>query len=194
MLGGQGDETPNAEPGSTKFLGDGATTSPASVGPLVKRAPDTEPVNAAGESSVAREERLVISRLHRQGVRLEPGAQLKRQEWDLYPELLSYLRDSSNWMPELMKASSSIQARSDGAPSRLALERIEADSILWELGLQEGDVIVLIDSEIPQFGPSNVLDHIGKADAVLAALDRGEAFSLTVLRHDRPVHLVFRSP
>ena len=193
-MAGQEVETPGARLGTSRSLGEGATTSPSPIGPLAPRLPDTGPVNAAGESAAAREERLLIARLHRQGVRLEPGDQLKRQEWALYPEQISYLLDSSNWMPELMKARSSIQARGDGAPSRLSLERIEADSILWDLGLREGDVIVLIDGQIPQFSPTKALDYIRKADAVLAGLDRGEAFSLTVLRRNRPVHLVFRSP
>lgn len=184
--------TPIATLGSARAPGDDAMT-PSAVGLLAPHWPETSHGQPTGGSAAAREESLLIQRLRRQGIQVEDGDTLSRQEWDLYPELVTYLRDSSNWLPELMKASSSIQPRGDGDPTRLLLERIEADSILWELGLQEGDLILLIDGEIPRFSAIAALDSIRKADALLTTLDRGESISVTVLRQDRPVHLVYQS-
>lgn len=150
------------------------------------------PARKPPETAAQREERRLLSRLVRQGVPAEATGRLQRQERVIGPELMNQLSDSSNWMTELMKASSSIQSRRDGEPTRLALERVEADSILWELGLQEGDVIVLIQGEIPHFSPTHALDYIRQADAALAAFDQGEPITLTVLRRGQPVHLVYQ--
>jgi hypothetical protein len=150
------------------------------------------PASNLAESAAQREERRLLNHLRQQGVSAEARGQLRRQEVVLAPELMSHLTDSSNWMPELMKASSSVQSRRDGEPTRLALDRVEADSILWELGLQEGDVIVLVQGEIPHFSPTRALDYIRQADAALAAFDQGEPITLTVLRRGQPVHLVYQ--
>lgn len=165
----------------------------ASEGPPVPEASDAPPsARKPPETAAWREERRLLSRLVRQGVPVEATGRLQRQERVIAPELMNQLSDSSNWMSELMKASSSIQSRRDGEPTRLALERVEADSILWELGLQEGDVIVLIQGEIPHFSPTRALDYIRQADAALAAFDQGEPITLTVLRRGQPVHLVYQ--
>ena len=150
------------------------------------------PASNLAESAAQREERRLLNHLRQQGVPAEARGQLRRQEVVLAPELMSHLTDSSNWMPELMKASSSVQSRRDGEPTRLALDRVEADSILWELGLQEGDVIVLVQGEIPHFSPTRALDYIRQADAALAAFDQGKPITLTVLRRGQPVHLVYQ--
>ncbi|NCA90318.1 MAG: hypothetical protein EOM92_15865 [Gammaproteobacteria bacterium] len=144
------------------------------------------------ETAAQREERRLLNRLRQQGVPAEARGQLRRQEVVIAPDLMSHLTDSSNWMPELMKASSSVRSRQDGEPTRLALDRVEADSILWELGLQEGDVIVLVQGKIPHFSPTHALDYIRQADAALAAFDQGEPITLTVLRRGQPVHLVYQ--
>lgn len=192
--GGQGDATPSAAGAqhSPSPRGEGAAHSPANLGSLAPVLPKTSSPLAAGEGAAAREERLLVSRLRRQGVLAEGAESLTRQELVLYPELLTRIADSSNWMPELMKASSSILPRGDGEPTLLSLDRVAADSVLWEFGLREGDVIALIDGEIPRFSPPRALDYIRKADEVMAALDKGEPASLTVLRHGQPLHLVFR--
>ncbi|MFZ1573771.1 MAG: hypothetical protein WAT36_00705 [Chromatiaceae bacterium] len=170
----------------------GSAHSPANLGSLAPSLPKTTSPLVVGEGAAAREERLLISRLRRQGVIPEGAGSLTHQERVLYPELLTHIADSSNWMPELMKASSSILPRGDGEPTLLSLDRVAADSVLWEFGLREGDVIALIDGEIPQFSPTRVLDYIRKADEVMATLDKGGPASLTILRHGQPLHLVYR--
>ena len=160
--------------------------------PVAEASGPAVPASNPPETAAQREERQLLNRLRRQGVPTAARGQLRRQEVVLAPELMSHLIDSSNWMPELMKASSSIQSRPDGEPTRLALDRVEADSILWELGLQEGDVIVLIQGQIPHFSPTQALDYIRQADAALAAFDQGQPITLTVLRRGQPVHLVFQ--
>ena len=167
-----------------------AETDSATPAPEASEAPP--PARKPPETAARREERRLLSRLVRQGVTVEATGRLQRQERVIAPELMNQLSDSSNWMSELMKASSSIQSRRDGEPTRLALERVDADSVLWELGLQEGDVIVLIQGEIPHFSPTRALDYIRQADAALVAFDQGEPITLTVLRRGQPVHLVYQ--
>ena len=188
-------EVPPAADGAHKpssLLGDGAASAPATLGSLAPTPPKATDPLASGAGAAAREERTLISRLRRQGVIAEGAEHLTRQELLLYPELLSHVADSSNWMPELMKASSSILPRGDGEPTLLSLDRVAADSVLWEFGLREGDVIALIDGEIPQFSPTRALDYIRKVDEVMATLDKGQPASLTSLRHGQPLHLVYR--
>ena len=170
----------------------GAAQAPGQLGSLAPNLPKTTSSLSAGEGPAAREERQLLSRLRRQGVLPEGAGSLTRQERVLYPELLTHIADSSNWMPELMKASSSILPRGDGEPTLLSLDRVAADSVLWEFGLREGDVIALIDGEIPRFSPTRALEYIRKADEVMAALDKGEPASLTILRQGQPLHLVYR--
>ncbi len=173
-------------------LGNGPAQAPTQLGSLAPSLPKATSPLSSGEGAAAREERILISRLRRQGVIPEGAGSLTHQERVLYPELLTHIADSSNWIPELMKASSSILPRGDGEPTLLSLDRVAADSVLWEFGLREGDVIALIDGEIPQFSPTRALDYIRKADEVMAALDKGEPASLTILRQGQPLHLVFR--
>lgn len=190
--GGEATSSADGPRSPSSPLGDGSAHSPANLGSLAPSLPKATSPLSTGDGAVAREERILISRLRRQGVIPEGAGSLTRQERVLYPELLTHIADSSNWMPELMKASSSIVSRGDGEPTLLSLDRVAADSVLWEFGLREGDVVALIDGEIPQFSPTRALDYIRKADEVMAALDKGEPASLTILRQGQPLHLVYR--
>ncbi len=191
-VGGKGAMGPDAEGVQRPPLQgrQGALVSPP-LGALAPTLPKAAGFAESGVGAAAREERVLISRLRHQGAIPEGGEHLARQELMLDPELLSHVADASNWMPELMKASSSILPRGDGEPTLLSLDRLAADSILWELGLREGDVIALIDGEIPHFSPTRALDYIRKAEKVMVALERGEPASLTILRQGQPLHLVF---
>ena len=187
------------DPG-TGILGDGilgalSMTIPAFSAPTTPHAPGLGPVEIKPERAVIPTQQIdkVAARLHAQGVQFAKGDKLQREDWVLQPEVVNHIQKVSNWMPELRKASSTIQIGGNGEPTRLALKYIDADSILWDLGLREGDIIVLIDGEIPQFSPTKALDYIRKAKGALASLDRGEPISLTVLRHQRPVHLVYQA-
>ncbi len=190
--GGEASPTADGAPKPVSPLGNGAVQVPSQLGSLAPSLPKATSPLSAGEGPAAREERMLLSRLHRQGVLPEGGESLPRQERVLYPELLTHIADSSNWMSELMKASSSILPRGDGEPTLLSLDRVAADSVLWEFGLREGDVIALIDGEIPRFSPTRALEYIRKADEIMAALDKGEPASLTILRQGQPLHLVYR--
>ena len=176
-------------PGSERRLAIGSKVG--SVAP--DRTSDRSPGMAdQTEIREAKEDRQLLSRLRRQGVVGGDNPKLVRRDVTLYPELMTHLADSSNWMPELMKASSSILPRADGEPTLLSIDSVAADSVLWEFGMREGDVIALIDGEIPHFSPTKALDYIRKADGVMTALDKGEPVSLTVLRQGQLIHLVFR--
>lgn len=200
---GQGSEATLAEASAAGVLG--ATrritaarltaSSPRAPGlgpsePNVQREPAAQPT---GTVAPAPEEGTLIARLREQGVRMAAVNQLQSEVWGLPPDVSNQLSDSSTWLPELMKASSTIQNNARGEPTRLAVHDIEGDSLLWDLGLRDGDVIVLIDGEIPRFSATKAYDLVRKAQVALAALDRGEPISLTVLRQQRPVHLVYQA-
>ena len=158
--------------------------------PNEQRVPAAQPT----ETKVpAPEEDILSARLRAQGVRMAAVNHLQSEVWGLPPDVSNQLSDSSTWLPELMKASSTIQNNARGEPTRLAVHDIEGDSLLWDLGLRDGDVIVLIDGEIPRFSPTNAYDLVRKAQGALAALDRGEPISLTVLRQQRPLHLFYQA-
>ena len=131
--------------------------------------------------------------LRRQGIEAREIDQLTEKEVVLYPEVVEILQDWFNWVPELMKASSSVILRADGKPSLLSLDDLEPDSILWDLGLRTGDVLALIDGRIAMFDPRNAAWFVSKAKAGVDALHRGDAVTVTVMRQGQPVHLVYQS-
>ena len=191
--GDQGDEATRAEPAAGAVMSTTTAMISAPLGLTPAPGLGLAEVATTRVTTTSREERQLTARLRRQGVRVAGQEPLQPQKWLLDQEVFSHLSDSSTWLPELMKASSTIQNNARGEPTRLAVHDIEGDSLLWDLGLRDGDVIVLIDGEIPRFSPTNAYDLVRKAQGALAALDRGEPISLTVLRQQRPLHLFYQA-
>ena len=199
----QGREAIIAESAVAGVLGARTAIPPAPLRPPASRAPGMGPIETPPKLepatepergvSPAREKATLTAHLREQGVRMAGVNHLQSKDLTIPPEIFSHLSDPSTWLPELMKASSTVQNDARGEPTRLAVHDIEGDSILWDLGLRDGDVIVLVDGEIPRFSPTRAYDLVRRAQGALAALARGEPISLTVLRQQRPLHLFYQA-
>lgn len=133
----------------------------------------------------------LIARLEAQGVPRYLAEQLQVERFPVLPDTAEYLGDSWNWLPELTRASSTLVTGGDDRPSMLQLYDISEDSVLREIGLEDGDVLVLLDEQILEFGRRDLFNHSRRMRAALESLERGEPVSVTILRGGRPLHLVY---
>ena len=133
----------------------------------------------------------VISKIELQGISHQNARQLKRMDIVIREGVADYLIDVSNWMPELRKAASTIILGKNGDPSMLKIYDINEDSILNELGLKNGDILALIDDEIPVFGIEQAPKYTKMMLQFISALGKGDPVSVTVLRNGTPIRLVY---
>jgi len=133
----------------------------------------------------------IVAKLEQQGVARENAMQLKNEQYAIPDDVFEHLSKASNWMPELQKAASSIIVGKNGEPSMLRVYDVAPDSILREFGIQDGDVVALINGEVPIFSPSKAVEYTQKAYNLISDLQEGKPVSITVLRNGRPVNLVY---
>jgi len=142
------------------------------------------------QSKGANEE--IVSKLEQQGVARENAQQLKTEQYAIPDDVFKHLTKASNWMPELQKAASSVMIGKNGEPSMLRVYDLAPDSILREFGIQDGDVVALINGEVPVFSPSKAVEYTQKAYNLINDLQEGRPVSITVLRNGRPVNMVYQ--
>lgn len=134
----------------------------------------------------------IISKLEQQGLARENAMQLRTEQYAIPDDVFEHMSKASNWMPELQKAASSIIVGKNGEPSMLRVYDVADDSILREFGIQDGDIIALIDGEMPVFSPSKAVEYTQKAYNLITDLQNGKPVSITVLRNGRPVNLEYQ--
>lgn len=134
----------------------------------------------------------IVANLEQQGVAREIALQLKTEHYAIPDDVFQHLSKASNWMPELQKAASSVMVGANGEPSMLRVYDLASDSILREFGIQDGDVVALINGEVPIFSPSKAIEYTQKAYNLITDLQEGRPVSITVLRNGRPVNLVYQ--
>ncbi len=175
------------------------------IGPSTEKDLGTVPQHSAGfptslapssglpaDDSWERFKRIRIHRnLVRQGVSAADLKDLPQQSQMVHPDILERFAKVRYWWPELNKASSSVLENPAGRPTLLSIDTLDGDSILWELGLRERDVILLINGDITQFDPVYAASYVREAQRTFASLARGEPVSVTVLRNGRPLELLY---
>jgi len=134
----------------------------------------------------------IVSKLEQQGVTRENALQLKTEQYAIPDDVFQHLSKASSWMPELQKAASAVMVGKNGEPSMLRVYDLASDSILREFGIQDGDVVALINGEVPVFSPSKAIEYTQKAYNLINDLQEGRPVSITVLRNGRPVNLVYQ--
>jgi len=159
--------------------------SPALVDPI-----DPAPRSGLGLPAISPR---LIAGLEAQGVPRYMTDELQVERMALSSETTQYLADAWNWFPELTKASSTLVMGGSDRPSMLQLHDISRDSILRAIGLNEGDVLVLLDEQVLEFGRRDLFDHSRRMRAAIDTLERGEPVSVTILRNGRPLHLIYES-
>ena len=134
------------------------------------------------------EEDKIRALLKKQGQKVSGPIIVKRLKVE--DGLYEHVSAEANWPNELQKAHSRVIATQNG-DTRLQLFNIEEDSSFKLLGLQEKDIVEVIDGEIMQFSDKTTQPYYRMAKRLLTKLREGDPISITVTRKSRPVHLQF---
>ncbi len=156
---------------------------PTSTGPTTRRAPSPE-------ERAHLEKINELSRKH--GLRRKRS--YEKKEYNVPRRDFDYLSNAASWVPELNKAKHTVHRDASGRPTMCEIYDIEPGSYLEKLGLQDSDVIMLVDGGSMEFDSSQQSAYVRKAQDAFRRLTAGEPFSITVLRGGKPVHMVFQVP
>jgi hypothetical protein len=155
--------------------------------PAAKKSTTPEP-----PSPITPEDQALLDKLREQGA---PGLMasqgLPRKQNTVPKQLLEYISAESNWLPEVKKAKS-MPIQTKGGPTRIKIFEIQPESLLQKCGLQENDIIELVDGEIMEFTDSNSLAYRNMFRAKIEKLRKGEPLTVTVTRNNKPLHLIFK--
>lgn len=172
------------------FLGSPGTTSAEFI-PSVQEVRTPPPPARRTEDPPSPEEKAILDQLLLQGRRLAPGQHLATRESQVPVKLFEHVRSKANMLQEVNKAESALLEVA-GRPTRLQLFNIDQDSAFSKLGLQDNDVIELVDGKILEFRETKSAEFVSLFEDALDRLSRGEEISVTVSRNNQPVHLKFR--
>jgi hypothetical protein len=106
-------------------------------------------------------------------------------------EQYSHISAESNVFAELKKLRRRFLNDPRGRPTRLVLEAVPSNSLLSVVGIEEGDVIELLDGEIVEFNDHSSTQYWDLYRQKLQGLRDGKPVTVTVTRNNQPVHLVF---
>jgi hypothetical protein len=164
--------------------------------PKVRKLPDSPKTaapsaSAASPPAVSEEEQAIVQKLQEQGVKLLPGQRLQEELDQVPPDLFEHASAEANWTRELKKAHSD-RIHTKAGDTRLKVYNIAEDSLLKHFGIQDNDVIELIDGEIIAFNETSTRELYGRAKTLFNKLREGGTISVTVTRSNRPVHIKFR--
>lgn len=158
-------------------------------GPEAASAPSSETTSPAAASGT----RYIRDQLRLQGVSKRIADELSIERRVILPETEERLNDPLNWLAELRRSSSSIVLHRDGRPTMLQLDHVAPDSLLSELGVRDGDLILLVDQEIPVFDRSHLFGYQRRMRDALSELATGGSISVTLMRDGRPVHIRYQA-
>jgi hypothetical protein len=181
--------------GGYYFLGMPTTTSQEFIpGVVSTESPPPAAKKSAAEPPppVTPEDQALIDKLKEQGVPgLIPNQGLPRKQNTVPKQLLEHISAEANWVPEL-KLLKSMPIKTNAGPTRIKIFDIQSESILKKCGLQENDIIELVDGEIIEFSDSKSLAYRNILRAKVEKLRKGEPLTITVTRGNKPLHLVFK--
>lgn len=166
--------------------------------PSVEPAPAPKPVPAkpgakpAPPKSLTQDDKVIIDALKTQNPRFR-GSTVARRSFNVPVELFEEVSKPANWTKQLKTARSQKLKTSNGM-TRLKVYNIAADSYLRNFGLQDNDIVELIDGRVVEFSEDSSQDLYNVFTDKLDQLRDGGAISITVSRGGRPVHLEFKLP
>ena len=142
----------------------------------------TGPENAAEYDGILQKLRTQSPRIRRRPI--EPV------EYAVPVELYEHVNKPANMTRELNKARHRILQTKNGQ-TRLQVHGIAEDSQLRKFGLEDNDIIELIDGEIVEFRQDTTTKLYDLWRGKLEKLRQGERVSLTISRGNVPMHLEF---
>jgi C-terminal processing protease CtpA/Prc len=101
-----------------------------------------------------------------------------------------YFQHDANWTRELKNYSHAILPSPQGQ-TRLKITGVKEGTMLNKLGIEDGDVIELIDGQVVEFNQQSALKYRSMYRDALERMRRGEAVTITISRKGEPVNLIF---
>ena len=137
---------------------------------------------------------LVIGKLKDASVR--PGEfsarTLKMKYLQIPKPSFNFIKNEANWLPELKLAKSVIKTNKKDGSKCLQLTEIKEDSLLRSVvGLENDDIIELINGERWDFSSEASLDYRNQALKMMEEVESGGTISLTITRNNSPQHITF---
>ncbi len=127
----------------------------------------------------------VIAKLKKADNRIS-SKDLKEKYMQIPRESFDFIRNETNWLPELKQAGRAIHKNRDGTTS-LEITKIKNSSVLTRvLGLEAGDRIELINGERCDFGEDSTLSHRNKAREIFETIGNGGSATVTIMRNGAP--------
>ena len=140
---------------------------------------------------LTQEDKTIVEQLKKQGARVRSS--VTRKTYDVPVPLFEAVSKKANWTRQLEMARSSV-IRTKAGDTRLKLSGIQENSYLKRFGIQDNDIIDLIDGEILEFSENQSTQLYSKFQEKLDKLRSGEAISVTISRGSTPIHLEFKLP
>jgi hypothetical protein len=158
--------------------------------PRAAAAPAADAGAAAREAppAVTPEDQETIRKLGEQGVKVPSGQGIVKESKTIPQELLEFVSKEANYIPEMKRLKRIILPGN----KRLKLTEIPASSLLKKFGIQQGDVIELIDGEIIEFSDEQVLQYHQLFREKIDKVRQGQPISVTVTRNNRPLQIIFK--
>ncbi len=160
----------------------------------VKRAPAPGPVKPGEKAPppkiLTQSDKDIVTALKTQNPRFR-GSKVTRQTYNVPVALFEEVSKSANWTKQLKTARSKPKGKDR---TRLEVDKIEPDSYLRNFGLQNKDIIEIIDGEVVEFSEDSSSALYGVFTDKLDKLRDGGAISITITRRGRPFHLEFKLP
>ena len=172
------------------------STRPKAFLPVVERVkPAPAPVVKPGEPAVqpkdlTQSDKDILDAYKAQNT-LFRGSTVERLPYNVPVALFEEVSKPANWTKQLKTARSKPKGKDR---TRLEVDKIEPDSYLRSFGLQNKDIIELIDGSVVEFSEDSSSALYGVFTDKLDKLRDGGAISITISRRGRPVHLEFKLP
>jgi hypothetical protein len=161
---------------------------------MTPRDPKDPKTAALTQDKITGTKNLVINELKKASPR--PGALSARNLDMKYLQIpkhsFNFIKNEANWLPELKLAKSVIKTNKKDGSKCLQLTKIKEDSLLRSVvGLENDDVIELINGERWDFSSEASLDYRNQALKMMEEVESGGTISLTITRDKKPQHITF---
>jgi type II secretory pathway component PulM len=108
------------------------------------------------------------------------------------PEKFEVLAEKKNWLPELNRAKGYALVDSSGRPTMYEIEEVESQSLLEDIGFQNGDQLMLVDGLSLEFDPGQAQRFMEMAESVTERLGKGGTLPIHILRNGKSMLLEFK--
>ena len=159
---------------------------------MTPRDPKDPKTAALTQDKITGAKNLVIRELKKASVRPLSARDLKMKYLQIPKPSFNFIKNEANWLPELKLAKSVIKTNKKDGSKCLQLTEIKEDSLLRSVvGLENDDIIELINGERWDFSSEASLDYRNQALKMMEEIEGGGAISLTITRDNSPQHLTF---